>query len=548
MKRQEEKMSKVIVVGGGAAGMMAAVFAAENGHHVQIYEKNDRLGRKLFITGKGRCNITNASDVEELFQAVVSNPKFLYSAFYSFTNEQVIDFFENLGVKTKVERGNRVFPVSDHSSDIIGALQRELHRLGVQISLCTEVEKICVENEKITGIIISDDSQKQKQHFVDADAVIIATGGISYPATGSTGDGYRFAKTCGHKVTELFPALVPMEVKEWYAKQLQGLSLRNVCIRVTDGKRKLYEEFGEMLFTHYGVTGPVILSASSIVGKRLKEKELTLHIDLKPALTEEQLDKRILREFDANHNKQFKNAVDSLFPAKLKPVMTELSGIAEEKKVNEITKEERMRFVRLIKDFKMTLTSLRSYSEAIITKGGNLVNVIPDEVVVETLVRGKTIEAFTDAAKKTDRSFKAGAIAMGAKVEISTLPGYLPTLAEEALPELKHAAEISASGIPVIEASGHAGGSTDVGDVQHLMPVYTFNTGGVKGGLHQIDFEVTDEEEAYIVTAKMFALAAYGLLKEKAQRSRELVDQYEPVFKNSAEYVEFMEQFDSKER
>ena len=326
-------MSKVIVVGGGAAGMMAAVFAAENGHHVQIYEKNDRLGRKLFITGKGRCNITNASDVEELFQAVVSNPKFLYSAFYSFTNEQVIDFFENLGVKTKVERGNRVFPVSDHSSDIIGALQRELHRLGVQISLCTEVEKICVENEKITGIIISDDSQKQKQHFVDADAVIIATGGISYPATGSTGDGYRFAKTCGHKVTELFPALVPMEVKEWYAKQLQGLSLRNVCIRVTDGKRKLYEEFGEMLFTHYGVTGPVILSASSIVGKRLKEKELTLHIDLKPALTEEQLDKRILREFDANHNKQFKNAVDSLFPAKLKPVMTELSGIAEEKKL-----------------------------------------------------------------------------------------------------------------------------------------------------------------------------------------------------------------------
>lgn len=363
-------MSKVIVVGGGAAGMMAAVFAARNGHQVQMYEKNDRLGRKLFITGKGRCNITNASDVEELFRAVVSNPKFLYSAFYSFTNEQVIDFFENLGVKTKIERGNRVFPVSDHSSDVIGALQKELHRLGVRIFLCTEVEKICVEKEKIKGIIISDDSKKQKQHFVEADAVIVATGGISYPATGSTGDGYRFAKTCGHKVTELFPALVPMEVKEWYAKQLQGLPLRNICIRVTDGKKKLYEEFGEMLFTHYGVTGPVILSASSIVGKRLKEKELTLHIDLKPALTEEQLDKRILREFDANHNKQFKNAVDSLFPAKLKPVMTELSGIAEEKKVNEITKEERMRFVHLIKDFKMTLTSLRSYSEAIITKGG----------------------------------------------------------------------------------------------------------------------------------------------------------------------------------
>lgn len=363
-------MSNVIVVGGGAAGMMAAVFAARNGHQVLIYEKNDRLGRKLFITGKGRCNITNASEIEELFSAVVSNPKFLYSAFYSFTNEQVIDFFETLGVKTKIERGNRVFPVSDHSSDVIGALQRELHRLGVQISLCTEVEKICAENGAIKGVVIFGDAKKQKRQFVPADAVIVATGGISYPSTGSTGDGFRFAKSCGHKVTELFPALVPMEVKEWYVKELQGLSLRNISIRVTDGKKKLYEEFGEMLFTHYGVTGPVILSASSIVGKRLKEKELTLHIDLKPALTEEQLDKRVLREFEANHNRQFKNAVDSLFPAKLKPVMTELSGIAEEKKVNEITKEERMQFVRLIKDFKMTLTGLRSYSEAIITKGG----------------------------------------------------------------------------------------------------------------------------------------------------------------------------------
>lgn len=380
-------MSNVIVVGGGAAGMMAAVFAARNGHQVLIYEKNDRLGRKLFITGKGRCNITNASEIEELFSAVVSNPKFLYSAFYSFTNEQVIDFFETLGVKTKIERGNRVFPVSDHSSDVIGALQRELHRLGVQISLCTEVEKICAENGEIKGVVISDDAKKQKRQFVPADAVIVATGGISYPSTGSTGDGFRFAKSCGHKVTELFPALVPMEVKEWYAKELQGLSLRNISIRVTDGKKKLYEEFGEMLFTHYGVTGPVILSASSIVGKRLKGKELTLHIDLKPALTEEQLDKRVLREFEANHNRQFKNAVDSLFPAKLKPVMTELSGIAEEKKVNEITKEERMQFVRLIKDFKMTLTGLRSYSEAIITKGGVSVKEINPGTMESKLVK-----------------------------------------------------------------------------------------------------------------------------------------------------------------
>ena len=409
-------MSKVIVVGGGAAGMMAAVFAAENGHHVQIYEKNDRLGRKLFITGKGRCNITNASDVEELFQAVVSNPKFLYSAFYSFTNEQVIDFFENLGVKTKVERGNRVFPVSDHSSDIIGALQRELHRLGVQISLCTEVEKICVENEKITGIIISDDSQKQKQHFVDADAVIIATGGISYPATGSTGDGYRFAKTCGHKVTELFPALVPMEVKEWYAKQLQGLSLRNVCIRVTDGKRKLYEEFGEMLFTHYGVTGPVILSASSIVGKRLKEKELTLHIDLKPALTEEQLDERILRDFAEAKNKQFKNSLNHLYPAKLVPVIIERSGIDPDKQVNEITKEERRHLVQSTKALTFTLTGLRPFKEAIITQGG---------------VDVKGINPSTMEAKKTENLYFAGevldvdAVTGGFNLQIAWSTGWL---------------------------------------------------------------------------------------------------------------------------
>lgn len=265
-------MSNVIVIGGGAAGMMAAVFAAGNGHHVRIYEKNDRLGRKLFITGKGRCNITNASEIEEFFPAVVSNPKFLYSAFYSFTNEQVIDFFEKLGVKTKVERGNRVFPVSDHSSDVIGALQRELHRLGVQVFLCTEVKKMSVEDGEIKGVFLSDHTKKQKEEFVPADAVIVATGGVSYPSTGSTGDGFRFAKACGHKVTELFPALVPMEVKEWYAKELQGLSLRNVRIWITDGKKRLYEEFGEMLFTHYGVTGPVILSASSVIGKQAERK------------------------------------------------------------------------------------------------------------------------------------------------------------------------------------------------------------------------------------------------------------------------------------
>lgn len=379
-------MSKVLIIGGGAAGMMAAVFAAKNGNKVEIFEKNEKLGKKLFITGKGRCNITNAAELENFFPAVTSNPKFLYSAFYSFTNEQVISFFEELGVRTKVERGGRVFPVSDHSSDVIQALKKEMERLEVKINLNAEVKELRIEKrpsgETVTGILLASGKK------ISGDAVIVATGGISYPSTGSTGDGYRFARKCGHKVSELSPSLVPMEVKEWYAGELMGLSLRNIEIRITDGKKKLYQEFGEMLFTHYGVTGPVILSASSIVGKKLKDKELTLHIDLKPALTEEQLDKRVLREFEANHNRQFKNAVDSLFPSKLRPVIVELSGISEEKKVHEITKEERLRFVRLIKDFTMTLTGLRGYNEAIITKGGVSVKEIDPGTMESKLVKG----------------------------------------------------------------------------------------------------------------------------------------------------------------
>ena len=375
-----------------------------------MLEKNEKLGKKLFITGKGRCNITNAADIEELFSAVVSNPKFLYSSFYSLTNDQVIEFFEELGVKTKVERGGRVFPESDHSSDVIRALEQELKRLGAEIRLRTEVKEILAEGGRAKGVRLSSGEK------LNADAVIIATGGISYPSTGSTGDGYRFARECGHKVTELSPALVPMEVEEWYAKELMGLSLRNIEIKITDGKKKLYEEFGEMLFTHYGVTGPVILSASSIVGKKLKEHPLTLHIDLKPALTEEQLDKRVLREFEANHNRQFKNAVDSLFPAKLKPVIVELSGIPEEKKVNEVTKEERLRFVCMIKDFSMTLTAMRGYNEAIITKGG---------------VSVKEIDPGTMESRLVNRLYFAGevldldAVTGGYNLQIAWSTGYL---------------------------------------------------------------------------------------------------------------------------
>ena len=403
-------MRKIIVVGGGAAGMMAAVTAARKGKNVLLLEKNEKLGKKLFITGKGRCNITNSAEIDELFSAVVSNPKFLYSSFYSLTNDQVIEFFEELGVKTKVERGGRVFPESDHSSDVIRALEQELKRLGAEIRLRTEVKEILAEGGRAKGVRLSSGEK------LNADAVIIATGGISYPSTGSTGDGYRFTRECGHKVTELSPALVPMEVEEWYAKELMGLSLRNIEIKITDGKKKLYEEFGEMLFTHYGVTGPVILSASSIVGKKLKEHPLTLHIDLKPALTEEQLDKRVLREFEANHNRQFKNAVDSLFPAKLKPVIVELSGIPEEKKVNEVTKEERLRFVRMIKDFSMTLTAMRGYNEAIITKGG---------------VSVKEIDPGTMESKLVNRLYFAGevldldAVTGGYNLQIAWSTGYL---------------------------------------------------------------------------------------------------------------------------
>lgn len=378
-------MKKVLVIGGGAAGMMAAVFAARGGRKVHVFEKNEKLGKKLFITGKGRCNITNAGDMDTLFASVISNPKFLYSAFYGFTNEQTIAFFEELGVPVKIERGNRVFPVSDHSSDVIGALGREMNRLGVEVHLHTEVEKILTDREnpeQVRGIRLKNGEE------IAGDACIVATGGISYPSTGSTGDGLQFAKELGLKVTELLPTLVPMEVKEWYAKELQGLSLRNVTAAIYDGKKKLYEEFGEMLFTHYGVSGPIIISASSYVGKKLQGKELQLCIDLKPALSQEQLDQRVLRDFEENRNKQFKNSVDRLFPAKLKPIMIELSGISPEKKVNEISKEERIRFVKLIKEFPMTLTGLRSYKEAIVTKGGVSVKEIDPGTMESKKVKG----------------------------------------------------------------------------------------------------------------------------------------------------------------
>lgn len=380
-------MSHVIVVGGGAAGMFAAIAAAKNGHQVTLYEKNEKLGKKIFITGKGRCNITNAADMEELFDAVVTNSKFLYSSFYGYTNQNVIDFFEDAGVPVKIERGNRVFPISDHSSDVIRALEREMKKVGVKVCLNTEVKSVEAEKGKFNKVVLKDTTTQT------ADACIVATGGLSYRSTGSTGDGFRFAENVGHKVTQCFPSLVPMETKEPWICELQGLSLRNVEAKILDGKKELYKDFGEMLFTHFGVSGPLIISASSYVGKKFmdkngQKKELTLEIDLKPVLTEEQLDQRVLRDFEENHNRQFKNAITKLFPTKLIPVMLELGGIDPEKKVNSIEKEERKQFVHLIKHFRMTLTGLRDYPEAIITKGGVNVKEIDPGTMESKLVKG----------------------------------------------------------------------------------------------------------------------------------------------------------------
>lgn len=358
-------MNKVIIVGGGAAGMMAAIFAARNGHQVSIYEKNEKLGKKLFITGKGRCNITNAGDMDTLFESVMSNRKFLYSGFYSFSNQDVITFFEQLGCKTKIERGNRVFPVSDKSSDVIGAMKQELHRLGVEVHYNCTVESLWIEEEKLAGIYI-----KGEKKPIGADKVIVATGGLSYPATGSTGDGYEFAKKIGHSVKELFPSLVPLEIEEDYVKELQGVSLKNVRVSIKADKKEIYNEFGEMLFTHYGVSGPVILSSSPYVIPYLNKKEMVLTINLKPALTEEQLDTRVLRDFLEVQNKQFKNSLDHLLPKKMIPVIISLSGIHPEKKIHDITKEERKNLVYLLQNLEFHIKGTRDFKEAIITKGG----------------------------------------------------------------------------------------------------------------------------------------------------------------------------------
>lgn len=358
-------MAKILIIGGGAAGMAAAVFLGEKNHQVHLFEKNEKLGKKLFITGKGRCNITNTCDDETFFKSVVTNAKFLYSAFYGYSNQDVVSFFENLGLAVKEERGGRIFPVSDHSSDVIRILEKRMKELDVKVHLKSEAEALLTEEgengeRKIKGVRLRNGAE------ILGEKVIVATGGFSYQATGSTGDGYTFAKEAGHTVTQLRPALVPIATKEEYVTQMQGLALKNIRFTVKDGKKVLYDDFGELLFTHFGISGPLVLTASSYIGKKLEKKELQGYIDLKAALTEEQLDARLLREFEAGINRQFKNVITGMFPAKLYPVILELGGIAPDKKVNEITRKERQDFIHLVKHFPLTLVELRPFGRQLL--------------------------------------------------------------------------------------------------------------------------------------------------------------------------------------
>ena len=377
--------NRVIVIGGGASGMMAAITAAENGAEVILLEKNDRLGKKILITGKGRCNVTTDKDTDEIIRSFVHNGKFLYTALSSFSNQQVKYFFEEAGVPLKVERGERVFPVSDQSKDIVNALRRKMQEAGVDVWLNATVKEVLVEDGRVSGV------QLVNGQKLLADHVIVATGGASYPGTGTTGDGYHFARKTGHTVVNLRPSLIPLECAEGYVKALQGLSLKNVnfTIETSQGK-KLIQDFGEMLFTHFGISGPIVLSCSyKAVDYWQKNKEpLTGIIDFKPALSPEKLDARILRDIEEQKNKQLKNALHGLMPGKLIPVFIQKSGISPDKAMHQITREERQKMVELLKNFRFTITKARPIEEAIVTAGGVSVKEVSPKTMESKLVPG----------------------------------------------------------------------------------------------------------------------------------------------------------------
>ena len=384
---------KVVVIGGGPAGMIAAITAAKQNNEVILLEKNKMLGKKLLITGKGRCNITSSLDIDEFIKNVPGNGRFLYSCFENYTNQDIIQMLKQNGVEVKEERGNRIFPVSDKSIDVRDAFERELRKNKVTIRKETIVENILQKDGRVIGVKLSNGEK------INADKVILATGGKSYPGTGSTGDGYKMVKELGHTITDIKASLVPLTAFKdslELCKELQGLSLRNVGIQIIDKtlNKKIYEDFGEMIFTHFGISGPTILSSSSHllryknINEKLKNGEIELSIDLKPALSEEKLNTRILRDFEANKNKEIKNSLNELLPQKLIMPVIRLLGIDENKKVNSITKEERMKLVKLLKNLKITIAGFRPIEEAIITAGGISIKEINPKTMESKLIQG----------------------------------------------------------------------------------------------------------------------------------------------------------------
>lgn len=381
---------RVVVIGGGPAGMMSAIASAEKGNEVILIEKMNSLGRKLLITGKGRCNITSSLDMDDFIKNTPGNGRFLYSCYQEFTNKDILDFLKKQGLEVKEERGNRIFPVSDKSLDVLKAFTKRLKDLNVKIEYNTIVEKILTKNGKVIGV-------NANNKTIQADKAILATGGKSYPLTGSTGDGYRLANELGHTITSIKPSLVPLEThNKKTCQDMQGLSLRNVKIQLKDIEKDkiIYEEQGEMIFTHFGVSGPTILSSSAHlvryknVEEKFKSKKIVLVIDFKPALSEEKLDARVIRDFDKQKNKQYKNSLDELLPQKLIPIIVEKSNINPNKKVNEITKEERRNLVKLLKHFELEIKQFRPIDEAIITSGGVSVKEINPKTMESKLVNG----------------------------------------------------------------------------------------------------------------------------------------------------------------
>lgn len=399
-------MLTTVVIGGGPAGMMAAINASQK-YKTILIEKNEKLGKKLYITGKGRCNITNSKDISEFFNYIPGNPNFLYSALYTFTNENTIDFFEKLGVKFKIERGDRVFPLSDKSSDIIFALQKSLKQNNVDIMLNTSVSKFICNKNRIIGV------ELKNGEILKADFFILCTGGMSYPQTGSSGDGYKFAKDLGHTITDITPALVPIEINEEWVKNLQGLSLKNIELKILKNNRVICEDFGEMLFTHFGISGPIVLSMSREVGK---QKKLRAVIDLKPAISRNELDKRIQKDFKKYINKDFKNSLDDLLPRKLIDTVIMLSKIDPNKKVNLIKKEERIDLVDLLKGLPLTIKGCRPIDEAIVTSGG-----INTKEIDPSTMRSKIIDNLYFAGEIIDVDAFTG----GFNIQIALSTGYL---------------------------------------------------------------------------------------------------------------------------